>query len=138
VTFGTSTGPGSGGGVGTGTGTGIGPGRGPGLGEGAGGGVGDGLYRAGGAVTAPQIISQVRPAYTAEALERRIQGSVVLELVVTEKGVPSQIHVVRSLDMRGLDEEAIKAIQQWTFAPGRLAGVPVSVLVRVILDFSIR
>jgi TonB family protein len=137
VTFGTSTGPGTGGGVGTGTGTGIGAGRGPGLGDGVGGGTGGGVYRPGGSVTAPQLVSQVRPSYTPSALDQRVQGSVVLELVVTEAGEPSQIRVVRSLDA-GLDEEAIKAVREWKFKPGRLSGTPVPVLVTIVLGFTIR
>jgi protein TonB len=138
TTLGTSTGPGSGGGVGDGVGTGIGSGRGRGLGPGSGGGVGGGVYRAGGAVTSPQLISQVRPTYTADALDQRIQGSVELELIVTTEGAPSEIRVVRSLDPAGLDEEAIKAVRQWKFRPGRLAGAPVNVVVTVVLDFTIR
>jgi periplasmic protein TonB len=138
VTFGTSTGPGTGGGVGSGTGTGIGAGRGPGLGDGVGGGVGGGVYRPGGSVTPPQLVSQVRPSYTASALHQRIQGSVLLELVVTETGAPSLIRVVRSLDPGGLDDEAIKAVREWKFTPGRLSGTPVPVLVTVVLDFTIR
>jgi TonB family protein len=138
VTFGTSTGPGTRGGVGSGTGTGIGDGRGPGLGDGVGGGTGGGVYRPGGSVTAPQLVLQLRPSYTASALDRRIQGSVMLELVVTEKGAPSLIRVVRSLDPGGLDDEAIKAVREWKFTPGRMSGTPVPVLVNVVLDFSIR
>ncbi len=137
VSFGTSTGSGSGGGVGTGTGTGIGAGRGPGLGDGVGGGTGGGVYRPGGSVTAPRILSQVRPSYTPGALERRIQGAVELELVVTAAGMPSSIRVVRSLDEE-LDEAAIKAVREWRFEPGRMAGAAVDVLVTVILGFSIR
>jgi hypothetical protein len=86
---GTSTGPGSGGGVGTGIGTGIGSGRGSGVGPGAGGGTGGGIYRPGGAATAPRVIVEVKPKYTNEATRRRIQGTVVLELVVTREGRPS-------------------------------------------------
>jgi periplasmic protein TonB len=138
VMSGTSTGPGSGGGVGTGIGTGIGSGRGPGLGPGSGGGTGGGIYRAGGAVSAPRLIKEVRPRYTAEALRKVIQGTVVLEVVVTGDGCASQIHVVRSLDRGGLDEEAVSAIAQWRFEPGRLAGAPVDVLVTIMVDFSIR
>ena len=66
-----------------------------------------------------------------------IQGTVVLEVIVTGDGCASQIHVVRSLD-RGLDEEAVSAVAQWRFEPGRLAGAPVDVLVTIMLDFSIR
>jgi TonB family protein len=134
----TSTGPGSGGGVGSGSGTGIGSGRGPGLGAGSGGGTGGGIYRPGGAVSAPRLIKEVKPKYTPEALRDKIQGTVVLEAVVSGDGCTSQIHVVRSLDRGGLDEEAVAAVAQWRFEPGRLAGAPVDVLVVIMLDFSIR
>ena len=138
VMSGTSTGPGSGGGVGTGIGTGIGSGRGPGLGPGSGGGTGGGVYRPGGAVSGPRLIKEVKPKYTSEALRNRIQGTVVLEAVVSGDGCTSQIRVVRSLDRGGLDEEAVAAVAQWRFEPGRLAGAPVDVLVTIMLDFSVR
>jgi protein TonB len=138
VSFGNSTGPGSGGGVGEGVGTGIGPGRGPGIGPGSGGGMGGGVYRPGGAVTAPRVIREVKPTYTNEALSQKIQGTVVLELVVRADGRPSDIRVIRALDPGGLDEQAIIAAGQWRFEPGRLASKPVDVLVTVMLDFWVR
>jgi periplasmic protein TonB len=138
VLSGTSTGPGTGGGVGTGAGTGIGSGRGPGVGPGSGGGTGGGAFRPGGAVTAPRVIREVKPTYTEDAVARRIQGTVVLELVVTREGRPAHIRIVRSLDPEGLDEQAIAAVAEWRFEPGRLAGAPVDVVVVVMLDFYIR
>jgi len=137
VSFGTSTGPGSGGGVGEGVGTGIGPGTGPGFGPGSGGGIGGGVYRPGGSVTVPRVLTQVRPSYTTEALAGRIQGPVALELVVRADGHPADIRVLRSLDP-GLDAQAIVAASQWRFDPGRLAGRPVDVQVVIVMDFSIR
>ncbi|HZP47307.1 MAG TPA: energy transducer TonB [Vicinamibacterales bacterium] len=136
VSEGVSTGPGSGGGVGTGTGTGIGSGAGPGLGEGRGGGAGGDVYRPGGSVSAPRLVTQVRPTYTADAMQRRVQGSVVIEMVVMPNGSPARIRVVRSLDP-DLDDRAMAAVAQWRFEPGRLSGRPVSVLVNVVLDFTI-
>jgi TonB family protein len=137
VLSGASTGPGSGGGVGTGIGTGIGSGRGPGLGPGSGGGTGGGVYRPGGAVSGPRLIKEVKPSYTNDALRHKIQGAVVLEAVVTVDGCPSQIRVIRSLDPGGLDAQAVAAVAQWQFEPGRLAGTPVDVLVTIQLDFRI-
>jgi periplasmic protein TonB len=134
----TSQGPGSGGGVGEGTGTGIGPGQGPGIGPGSGGGIGGGLYRPGGSVTTPRLLVQVPPKYTDDALLRKVQGTVELELVVTKEGRPAEVRVRRSLDPGGLDERAIAAVNEWRFEPGRLAGRPVDVLVTVYLDFTIR
>ena len=135
---GVSTGSGSGGGVGTGNGTGIGSGSGPGIGPGSGGGAGGGIYRPGGGVSPPRVIHQVKPTYTSAALLEKIQGTVVMELVVARDGRPTQIHVVRSLDPLGLDGQAILAVSQWHFEPGRLAGNPVDVLVTVAMDFWIQ
>jgi periplasmic protein TonB len=137
VAYSESTGPGSRGGVGNGSGTGIGPGRGPGVGTGEGGGTGGGVYRAGGAVTAPRVLTQVQPDYTADAIERRVQGIVILAIVVRRDGCASDIHVIRPLDA-GLDEQAVRAVAQWRFAPGRLAGSPVDVAATVVVDFTIR
>ena len=138
VSSGTSTGPGSGGGVGDGVGTGIGPGNGPGIGAGSGGGIGGGIYRPGGSVTPPRVLVQVSPKYTDDALFRKIQGTVEMELVVTKDGRPANIRIIRSLDPGGLDEVAIAAVERWRFEPGRLAGAPVNVLVTVMLDFLIQ
>jgi TonB family protein len=88
-------------------------------------------------VSAPRLIKEVKPGYTSEALRNRIQGTVVLDAVVMADGCASQIRVVRSLDP-GLDEEAVAAVAQWRFEPGRLGGTPVNVLVRVMLDFVLR
>lgn len=132
-----SGGPGAGGGIGTGTGTGLGSGTGPGLGPGSGGGFGGGAYRPGGGVVAPTLLRQVIPKYTADALERKIQGTVVLEVVVGRDGVPAAIRVARSLDRGGLDQEAIAAVRQWRFTPGRLGDTPVDVLVTIWVDFRV-
>jgi len=135
--LGTSHGPGSGGGVGEGVGTGIGSGRGPGFGPGSGGGTGGGVYRPGSGVTPPTLLQEVKPTYTGEAMRLRIQGSVLLELIVQRDGTPREIRVIRSLDPKGLDREAVRAVEQWQFGPGRLNGVPVDVLVTVVMDFRV-
>jgi periplasmic protein TonB len=138
VPAGISTGPGRGGGVGDGVGIGIGPGRGPGMGDGSDGGIGGGVYRPGGSVTSPRVITQVKPTYTADAMDHRISGTVVLEAVITTDGRPTKIRVIRSLDPGGLDRQAALAASQWRFEPGRLNGTPVDVLVTIWLDFTIR
>lgn len=133
-----SRGPGEGGGVGDGTGTGVGSGRGPGMGPGSGGGTGGGVYRIGDGVTPPEVVTQVKPTYTAEALRAKIQGSVLLEVIVQRDGTPGRVQVVRSLDPGGLDVRAIEAVREWRFKPGRLGDTPVDVLVTIIMDFSVR
>jgi protein TonB len=133
VSRGPGFGGGSGGGVGTGHGPGVGAGVGPGFGDGFGG-----AYGVGNGVTAPTLLSHVKPKYTTDALRQRIQGTVVLDVVVGRDGIPTAIRVVRSLDPNGLDAEAVDAVGAWRFVPGRLGETPVDVLVRVMLDFHVR
>jgi periplasmic protein TonB len=132
-----SLGPGYGGGVGDGVGTGIGSGTGSGIGSGSGGGFGGGAYRLGGGVVPPTVVKEVKPRYTSEALMRNIEGRVVLEVVVGREGIPTAIRLMSSLDPGGLDSEAVKAVQEWRFNPGRFGETPVDVLVTIILDFRI-
>ena len=84
------------------------------------------------------MIHEVKPKYTSEALRHKVQGTVVLEAIVGGDGCASQIRIVRSPDRGGLDDEAMLAVAQWRFEPGRFAGAPVDVLVTIMLDFSIR
>jgi TonB family protein len=136
-----SQGPGTGGGAGTGTGTGVGPGTGSGLGPGSGGGTGGGAYRPGSGIIDPIPTVTVDPKYTAEAAERRIEGAVWVELVVMPNGQPANVHVIRSLDSRyGLDQQAVRAAQQWRFKPGirRADNQAVPVIVTIEIEFSIR
>ena len=134
-----SQGSGTGGGAGTGTGTGIGPGTGSGLGPGSGGGTGGGTYRPGNGVTTPELVQEVKPAYTAEAMRAKVQGSVYLECVVRQDGSTGDCRVVRSLDPTfGLDQEAIRAATKWRFRPGTRLGQPVPVLVTIELMFTLR
>ena len=134
-----SQGVGDGGGAGTGTGGGIGAGDGSGLGPGSGGGSGGGAYRPGNGVTPPRLVREAKPQYTTDAMRARIQGAVLLECVVNINGEVEQIKVVRSLDQKfGLDEQAIKAAQQWRFLPGSRLGQPVPVLITIELEFALR
>jgi TonB family protein len=134
-----SLGSGGGGGAGTGSGTGIGPGSGSGLGPGSGGGTGGGVFKPGNGVETPKLLKEVKPQYTAQAMRAKIQGQVLLQAVVMPDGTVSQISVVRSLDSSfGLDQEAIKALRQWQFAPGTRFGQPVPVLVTIEIAFTLR
>lgn len=135
----TTQGPGAGGGAGIGDGTGSGEGRGSGLGPGFGGGTGGGAYRPGAGITAPELVREVPPDYTAKAMRAKVQGLVLLECVVLTDGTVGDVNIIKSLDkVFGLDEQAIKAAKQWRFRPGRRFGVPVPVIVTIELSFTLR
>jgi periplasmic protein TonB len=131
-----SAGSGVGGGAGTGTGTGIGEGKGSGLGDGTGGGYGGGAYRMGSGITSPVPVKRVQPAFTDDALARKIQGDVTVEIVILKDGTVRPIRVVRGISA-DLDEKALEAASQWKFIPGKFKGQPVDVIAEIIVSFNI-
>lgn len=136
-----SQGPGDDGGAGPGDGIGVGDGRGPGLDKGDNGGTGGGQRHDPNenGVIAPQAIRIEKPRYTTQAMSAHIQGSVLVECVVEPDGSCDDARIVRSLDrIFGLDQEAVKATEQWRFRPGTLFGRAVPVIVRIELQFAIR
>jgi TonB family protein len=132
-----SQGSGSGAGVGTGHGSGIGEGIGAGIGPGSGGGTGGGPYRPGSGITAPELLREVRPAFTEDARRRGIEGDVVLEIVVRRDGSVGDVKVLEGLG-GGLNGNAVDAVRQWRFSPARRHGVPVDVMVEVAVAFKLR
>jgi periplasmic protein TonB len=131
-----SNGAGSGGGIGSGSRVGVGEGKGPGVGSGSGGGIGGGVFRVGGGISAPQVISSPDPDYTDEARNAKTQGTCILGLIVDTEGHPRDIRIVRGLDS-GLDAKAIEAVRQWRFEPAMKDGKPVNVLISVEVSFRL-
>jgi TonB family protein len=111
-------------------------GKGPGVGPGSGGGFGGGAYRIGGGVSAPSVLSKVEPEYSEEARKAKWQGTVILQLVVDEHGLPQQMKVSRSLGL-GLDQKALEAVAKWKFRPGMKDGRPVPVVATIEVNFRL-
>lgn len=97
------------------------------------------VLRPGGDVTWPKLVHEVKPRYTPEALQARIQGVVVIEAVVLADGTVGDVTVVESLDPdHGLDDEGVHALTQWRFEPATRDGEPVAVLVPVEMMFRLK
>jgi TonB family protein len=131
-----SNGTGFGAGMGSGSGGGVGSGSGGGFGPGSGGGVGGGVFRVGGGVSPPQVISKIDPEYSEEARKAKYSGTVTLSVVVDTDGKARNIKVVKSLGM-GLDEKAIEAVEKWKFRPGVKGGQPVNVSATIEVNFRL-
>jgi TonB family protein len=97
------------------------------------------LYQPGNGVSTPELIREVKPNYTGDAMRAKLQGIVEMEAVVMPDGSVGRVRITHSLDKTfGLDDEAIKAVKQWRFKPGMLRGQPVAVLVNVELTFTLK
>jgi TonB family protein len=95
------------------------------------------ISRPGNGVTAPTVVHHVLPIYTREAREKKIQGRVVMDVVVQDDGTVGDVKVTESLDA-GLDVEAVKAVKQWLFKPGTRNGKPVPVRVAIEMTFTLK
>jgi TonB family protein len=90
-------------------------------------------------VVMPVLLTEVRPHYTAAALQAKIHGDVEMAVVVRGDGSVGDVTVTQSLDSTyGLDDAAVEAAQQWTFTPGTQHGRPVDVLVHVSMRFTLK
>jgi protein TonB len=130
-----SAGPGANG-LGKGGRGGAGPGDGPGYGPGSKGGMHDGIYGLGQVSTLPVLLIKVDPEYSEQARQAKFQGTVLLRVIIDEKGLPRQISVIRPLGMQ-LDEKAIEAVQHWRFKPATKDGKAVPVEATVEVNFRL-
>jgi len=96
-----------------------------------------GAYKVGGNVTAPHVISRVDPQYTDEAHAAKVEGTVLLSVVVGADGIAHDINVVKGIGS-GLDEKAVEAVQKWKFAPATKDGEPVRVKAQIEVNFRMK
>jgi protein TonB len=91
------------------------------------------VYDLGPGLTPPRVIKQVAPRQsTAHGV--RVVGSVTVALVVSSKGMPREVRVVKGLD-KDLDQSTVEAVEQWRFAPAQKDGKPVAVRVSLEIAF---
>ena len=74
-------------------------------------------------VTPAEIISKPLPIYTDEARQKKIEGEVLLEVVLEATGRIHVVRVVRGLG-HGLDDAAMRAAEQIRFKPATRDGQP--------------
>jgi TonB family protein len=84
----------------------------------------------------PKVMESAELHYTDKARRAKLQGFVMITLLVAEDGVPVDLHVVRALGM-GLDEKAVDAASQYRFKPGMKDGKPVPVRIAMEENFKL-
>jgi TonB family protein len=88
-------------------------------------------------VTRPEILRQVKPETTEEALRHPgFSGTVIVETIIDTEGRVTNVRVLKGQPM-GLTETAVDAVKQWTFKPATLAGKPVKVYYVLTVNFKI-
>jgi TonB family protein len=94
------------------------------------------VYKIGGGVSMPRLISKIEPQYSQEARHLGVDSTVVLSIVVSYDGTPRILKIARGSGF-GLDERAKEAVAQWRFQPGMKDEKPVSVYATIEVNFRL-
>jgi protein TonB len=91
-------------------------------------------------VEQPIFTKRVPPAYPQRAIKIKLQGYVILEAILRKDGTVDDVNVLRGLGKGkfGFEEEAIKALKQWKFLPGKVNGRPADVRMTLKIDFVLQ
>jgi TonB family protein len=83
----------------------------------------------------PQVLEIQKPTYPREAYDKRIEGTVLLEILIDSEGRVARRRVIQSVP--GLDEAALACVASWRFKPAVKGGKPVPTIAHVPLSFRI-
>lgn len=93
-----------------------------------------------GGVTEPVLIpeTRVKPEYPELARRARVEGRVILQVVIHKDGTVGESEVIQAppADL-GFGEAAKNAVMQWRYQPARQNGRPVDVFMTVVVNFTL-
>lgn len=82
-----------------------------------------------------KVVHQVNPSYPPEAISKGVNGKVITEIEVGERGQVIEARIIEGHD--ALNESVLNAVRQWRFSPYRLDGTTVPVVATLTLNFSL-
>jgi protein TonB len=83
----------------------------------------------------PRPIKITRPQYPQEAFVKKIEGTVVVEILIDINGKVANARVIQSIP--ALDSAAIATVKQWVFQPAVKRGRPVATIATAPVGFRI-
>lgn len=86
-------------------------------------------------LTMPVLIHSEIPNYPSTGKNDHINGTCLVSLTVNEQGIPTHVHIVRSL-RADFDESALKAVRGYRFEPALRQGKPVAREIKVEVRFA--
>jgi protein TonB len=78
------------------------------------------------------------PRYPGTAKRRRLQGTVMLKVLVNRSGRVADIDIDTSSGHSVLDKAAMRAVRRWVFEPGKKGETPTDMWVNVPVSFKIK
>ena len=86
----------------------------------------------------PRAIGGIRPVYPEIAQEAGIEGVVVVQAFIDEKGRVKETIILKGIPNTGLDEAAMEAIRKTRFKPAKQRERPVGVWISIPVNFKLK
>jgi len=83
----------------------------------------------------PRVIRQPKPRYPQDAFVNKVEGVVVVEILIDATGRVARVRVIQSIPL--LDAAALEAVRQWAFQPAMKKGRPVATVALAPVGFRI-
>jgi len=83
----------------------------------------------------PRLLRQTRPQYPQEAFVKKVEGTVLVEILIDVSGHVTRTRVLQSIPL--LDEAARVTVMEWAFQPAMKHGRPVATIAHAPVHFRI-
>lgn len=97
--------------------------------------------KAAAALTPPHFevayLNNPKPPYPAAARRFKLEGTVILRVMVKASGAPETVELARSSGASALDDAALIAVKGWRFVPARQGDTPIDHWVDVPMRFRL-
>jgi len=83
-------------------------------------------------------LTPIRPKYPKEAKDAGIEGTVIVQVFVDEKGKVTETKISKGIPNSRLDEAAIEAIRKTRFKPAKAREKSVGVWISIPINFRLK
>lgn len=82
-----------------------------------------------------QYLNNPKPPYPATSKRLGEEGKVMIRVLISADGQPSQAQIQKSSGFERLDQAALETVLRWRFVPGKRGGVPEAMWFNVPINF---
>jgi protein TonB len=81
---------------------------------------------------------QIKPRYPESARRQGIEGTTLLKIYVSDRGLVEDVLVERTAGHQDLDLAAMEAVRKWRFEPAKQGNRPIAIWVMLPVRFELR
>jgi protein TonB len=83
-------------------------------------------------------LNNPKPPYPAMAFKMRVEGTVILKVLILPDGKSSEVLIAKTSGNESLDRSALNTVSKWQFTPAKSQGKEISQWVNIPITFSVK